>query len=110
MADTTTTNYALVKPEVGASDATWGAKLNTDLDTIDGQLKTNADAAAAADAKAETARQPTVLENSGSGARGISLDVASGTRFTEVLQSGGLLTVTFTSTLAAAKSSEIPRA
>jgi microcystin-dependent protein len=43
MADGLTANYSFVLPEIGASDDTWGTKLNANWSSIDGILKTNFD-------------------------------------------------------------------
>lgn len=48
MADTTTTNYSLTKPEIDASENTWGTKLNANMDALDAQMFANATSAATA--------------------------------------------------------------
>lgn len=55
MADSVTSNYNLTKPEINGSRSTWGTKINGNLDTIDSQMKANANAATAAQNTANAA-------------------------------------------------------
>jgi len=47
VADSFTPNYSLTKPDVGASIDTWGTKTNANWDSVDAQIKANANAIAA---------------------------------------------------------------
>ena len=73
MADSTTTNFGLTKPEVGASEDTWGAKVNTDMDLIDAQMKASANAIVATVAVANAA-----LPKAGGGLSGNVTNTSTG--------------------------------
>jgi len=96
MADTTTTNLGLTKPEVGASSDSWGTKLNTDLDSIDALFdsgpvlklaKGGTGAATAANARTNLAVPGTGVDNTYTGKQTFTgATTAIGTKFVNALE------------------------
>ena len=74
MADTTTPNYGLTKPEVGASEDTWGTKINTNLNLIDTQMKVSDTRSAASLPKAGGAMTGAITTNSTFDGRDVAAD------------------------------------
>lgn len=89
MADTITTKHGFVKPEINASDDTWGDKLNADWDSIDAILNKQATAAEVLD-PITVDRTPTVVSLGALWKKGANVAAAA----TLVLGDGAYFTIT----------------
>jgi hypothetical protein len=86
MADENTTNYSFTKPEVGASEDSWGDKLNANWDSVDSLLSGNTDLSSLSISGDLTVDTDTLYVDSSNNRVGIGtssptfpLDVADGT-------------------------------
>jgi len=89
MADTVTTKHGFVKPEINASDDTWGNKLNADLDSIDSLLDVRA---TTTEVLTGTAANRTVTPDALAGLWEKGVDVAAAANL--VLGDGGYFSIT----------------
>jgi hypothetical protein len=93
MADTTTTNLGLVKPEVGASTDTWGTKVNNDLDAIDALFSVSGALAIANGGTGSSDLTLTGVKETKVAMGAHDIDLSAGNYFTYTLSGAQTLTV-----------------
>jgi hypothetical protein len=81
MPDTTTANFDWIKPEIGGSDDTWGAKMNANLDAIDEAIHTLVEAIAGGEAASALLTKIKTVDGAGSGLDADTLDGVQASAF-----------------------------